>query len=316
MTEAIIEKRISPEEDGIRLDRCLRLWIPHLLQSVIEKATRKGWVRVEGRKVTPSYRVQTAQTLTFPASFLNFEERREEKKPFLLTNSDKKWLKELILHEDSELLVLNKPAGIAVQSGTKQKKSLDAMLAQYDLTCKIRLVHRLDLDTSGVLIFAKTLPMARWLTSAFKDRTIQKTYWALVCGSPQEKEGTISLALLKKPDPKGEKVRIDMQIGVPAITTFRVIKALGNQVAWLELIPKTGRTHQLRVHCAEGLKTPILGDGKYGGQTAHLFGRKNLHLHARKLIIPLPNGKIMTFEAPLPKEMMETFKELGFGGWD
>jgi len=212
--------------------------------------------------------------------------------------------------------VLNKPAGIAVQSGTNQKKSLDAMLVEYDPTSRPRLVHRLDMDTSGVLVFAKTLPMTRWLTNAFKERTVQKMYWALVCGVPQQKEGVVSLALSKKPDPKGEKVRVDAQTGLKATTTYRVVEALGNQVAWLELTPKTGRTHQLRVHCAEGLKTPILGDGKYGGKEAFFLGRRNLHLHARRLVIPLPQGKTMTFEAPLPKEMLETFQELGFDTLD
>lgn len=314
MTDNVIEKRISPEESGLRLDRCLRLWIPHLPQSVIEKAARKGLLKVEGTKSKPSYRVEEGQILSFPTFFVDFEEQVEEKRQTVLTNADKKWLKGLILYEDPDILVLNKPAGIAVQSGTNQKKSLDAMLVEYNEEYRPRLVHRLDMDTSGVLVFAKTLPMARWLTNAFKERTVQKTYWALVCGVPQRKEGIISLALSKKPDPMGEKVRVDAQSGLAATTTYRVVEALGNRVAWLELIPKTGRTHQLRVHCAEGLRTPILGDGKYGGKEAFLLGRKALHLHARSLTLPLPKGKTMTFEAPLPQDMRETFQELGFEG--
>lgn len=314
MTENQIEKRISSEESGLRLDRCLRLWIPHLLQSIIEKSARKGLLKVDGKKEKPSYRMKEGQILSFPAGFRDLEEREEERQPTILTNADRKWLKSLILYEDDNVLVLNKPAGVAVQGGTNQRKSLDAMLVAYDDTFRARLVHRLDLDTSGVLVFAKTLPMTRWLANAFKERKIQKTYWALVCGVPQENEGVITLSLAKKPDPIGEKVRVDHQEGLKATTTYRVIETVGNRAAWLELMPQTGRTHQLRVHCAEGLKTPILGDGKYGGKEACLLAGKNLHLHARTLVIPLPNGKTMMFEAPLPLEMEATFHELGFEG--
>lgn len=312
MAENLMNRRISGEDAGLRLDRCLRLWISHLPQSMIEKAARRGLLKIDGNKSKPSHRVQEGQTISFPASFLSLEEQVEKKRPTILTNADKKWLKGLILYEDSDLLVLNKPAGIAVQGGTNQKKSLDEMLVQYYETCTPRLVHRLDRDTSGVLVFAKTLPMARWLTHGFKERTVQKVYWALVCGVPQKKEGIISLALAKKPDPMGEKVRVDKQDGLQAITTYRVIEARDDQAAWLELVPKTGRTHQLRVHCAEGLKTPIIGDRKYGGNAADLLGRKSLHLHARQLTFPLPNGNTMTFEAPLPTDMRETFQELAF----
>jgi len=312
MAENLIEKKVTPDEAGLRLDRFMRLWAPHVPQGVVEKAARKGLLKVEGKKAKPSYRMEGGQILSFPSFFLHYEEQKEKKNPTLLTNADKKWLNGLILFENSDLLVLNKPAGIAVQSGTKQRKSLDNMLLQYDATCRPRLVHRLDMDTSGVLVLAKTLPMARWLTKAFKERTVQKIYWALVCGVPQKLEGVISIALSKKPDVRGEKVRMDQEEGRKAITSYRVIEALGNRVAWLELIPKTGRTHQLRVHCAEGLKTPILGDGKYGGKEALSFGRKPLQLHARCLVIPLPNGQTMTFEAALPKEMREALQEFGF----
>ena len=306
-------RKVAAEENGIRLDRCLRLWIPHLPQSLIEKAARKGTLRVQDAKAKPSTRVEEGQTLSFPESFLNLEAEVQRKTLNVLTQAERKWLKALILFEDSDIVVLNKPAGIAVQSGTKQRRSLDAMLEGYYEDCKPRLVHRLDMDTSGVMVFAKTLPMARWLSQAFKERTVQKIYWALVCGVPAKNEGVITLSLSKKPDALGEKVRVDPEEGVRAKTYYRVIEALGNRVAWLELTPKTGRTHQLRVHCAEALKTPILGDGKYGGKEAFPFGRKSLHLHARALILPFPKGKSMTFEAPLPKEFQDTFNELGLG---
>lgn len=308
----LTERKVSEEESGMRLDRCLRLWIPRLPQGIIEMSARKGRLRVEGEKQKPSFRVQVNQIVSFPSSFVTLSEEPLEKKPKPLTAADKKWLQDLILFEDAEIVVLNKPAGIAVQGGTNQTKSLDAMLELYYDTCKPRLVHRLDLDTSGVLVFAKSLTMARWLTKAFKERTIQKVYWAIVVGVPKKKEGVISLPLSKKADNMGEKIRVDTEDGVHATTYYRVIEALSNRLAWLELIPKTGRTHQLRVHCAEGLKTPILGDGKYGGAEAFPFGRKSLHLHARAIVLPYPEGHSFTFTAPLPKDLQSTFKELGF----
>jgi 23S rRNA pseudouridine955/2504/2580 synthase len=307
-------KRVSQDEAGTRLDRCLRLWIAKLPQSLIEKAARKGILKVDGVKAKASLRVNLGQEVSFPASFLDLREEPSQQKSFSLTQSDRKLLKSLILFQNEDILVLNKPAGIAVQRGTKQYKALDDMLRFYDEEFTPRLVHRLDQDTSGVLVFARSLPMARWLTKAFKERTVQKVYWALVCGVPQKKAGVISLPLSKKPDPVWEKVQVDLKEGLPATTAYRVLETLGNRIAWLELTPKTGRTHQLRVHCAQGLKTPILGDGKYGGKEAFPLGRVPLHLHARSLTIPLPDGKSMTFEAPLPEELQKTFQELGFEG--
>ncbi|MBX9787242.1 MAG: RluA family pseudouridine synthase [Alphaproteobacteria bacterium] len=309
--EELVQKVVSEEESGVRLDRCLRLWIPRLPQGLIEKAARKGILKVEGKKVLPKTRVEEGQTVSFPKTFLDLDEEAKPKEVQPLTQAERKWIKGLILYEDDDLLVLNKPAGLAVQSGTKQRKSLDSMLVRYYEDIKPRLVHRLDKDTSGVLVIAKTLPMARWLTQAFKERGVQKTYWAVVCGVPKQPEGVIALALSKKADSVGEKVRVDAREGAHATTHYRTLDTLSTKVALLELIPKTGRMHQLRVHCAEGLKTPILGDGKYGGIEAFPLGRKELHLHARAITIPLPKGKSKTFEASVPSYFQETCNELG-----
>ncbi len=312
--EELVKKSVSSEETGLRLDRYLRLLIPHLPQSLIEKASRQGFLKIEGEKAKPATRVQEGQTIFFPESFLKLEGKIEKKRPKTLTSTEKKWLKGLILYEDLDIVVINKPAGVAVQGGTKQRKSIDVLMeAYYAPSCKPRLIHRLDRDTSGVLLMAKSLPMARWFTKAFKERKVQKIYWAIVCGVPQKKEGLIVLPLSKKPSANGEKVQVDLEDGVKATTFYRVLEALGNRLTWLELVPKTGRMHQLRVHCAEGLKTPILGDGKYGGKGAFPFGRKTLHLHARCLVIPYPQGKTKAFEAPLPKDLQGSFEEMGFG---
>ncbi|KAB2833541.1 MAG: RluA family pseudouridine synthase [Caedimonadaceae bacterium] len=307
----LAQKVVSGEESGVRLDRCLRLWIPHLPQGLIEKAARNGFLKVEGKKALPKTRVEEGQSVSFPKTFLVLDEEAKPKEVQPLTQAERKWIKGLILYENNELLVLNKPAGIAVQSGTKQRKSLDSMLVRDYEDIKPRLVHRLDKDTSGVLVIAKTLSMARWLTQAFKERDVQKTYWAVVCGVPKQAEGVISLALSKKADSTGEKVRVDIREGAHATTYYRILDTLSTKVALLELTPKTGRMHQLRVHCAEGLKTPILGDGKYGGTEAFPLGRKELHLHARAIMVPLSKGKFKTFEAPVPPYFQETCNELG-----
>ncbi len=312
MAETMIEKTITTYEQGVRLDRCLRLWIPHLQQALIEKAARKGLLKIDGKKAKPSHRVLEGQVLSYPKQFQGLEIEAPEHEERPLTSADRKWIKSLIIYEDDDMVVINKPAGTPVQKGTKQHKALDSLMDSYYEGSKTRLVHRLDKDTSGIFVLARTLPMARWLTQAFKERTIHKTYWALVCGVPQKKEGLISLPLTKKADSTYEKVHVDHEEGLHATTYFRIIESLKDKFAWLELSPKTGRTHQLRVHCAEGLQTPILGDGKYGGKEAFPMGRTGLHLHARSLIIPLPNGHTVTFEAPLPNEQKETLINLGF----
>jgi 23S rRNA pseudouridine955/2504/2580 synthase len=312
MAETMIEKKITTQEQGARLDRCLRLWIPHLQQAIIERAARKGLLKIDGKKAKPSHRVLEGQILSYPKGFMGLEIDVPPQEELHLTNAERKWIKSLIIHEDEDLVVLNKPAGIPVQKGTKQHKALDSLIDAYYEGSKTRLVHRLDKDTSGIFVLARTLPMARWLTQAFKERTVHKTYWALVCGIPQKKEGLISLPLTKKADSEYEKIHVDHVEGLHATTYFRIIESLDDKFAWLELSPKTGRTHQLRVHCAEGLQTPILGDGKYGGKDAFPMGRTGLHLHAHSLTIPLPKGHPVTFEAPLPDEQKETYIKLGF----
>lgn len=313
MKEELTQKKVTAEAAGTRLDRCLRLWFPHLPQGAIEKAARKGHLKVEGQKAIPKMRVQDGQTVSFPSAFSTLSPEPLKKEPKPLSLADKKWLKALILYEDDDIVVLNKPAGIAVQKGTKQTKALDEMLRLYfEPAFTPRLVHRLDKETSGVLILAKTLPLARLLTKAFKEQNVEKTYWAVVCGVPQKKEGVIDLPLTKKQAAIGEKVQVDFKEGLKAQTHYRVVDSLSNCFSWLELKPKTGRMHQLRVHCSQGLKLPILGDGKYGGKEAFPTGRKLLHLHARSLSLTLPNKKKMTFEAPLSESLQETFDEMGF----
>jgi 23S rRNA pseudouridine955/2504/2580 synthase len=225
-------------------------------------------------------------------------------------------LQAAILHRDEALIVLNKPAGLAVQGGSGTERHIDALLdgLRFGNDERPRLVHRLDKETSGVLVIARTALAAAFLTRAFREKTTRKTYWAVVVGLPKPRQGRIDLALAKTPGHGGERVRPDSEEGRHAVTYYQVIESAGNRASWLALMPVTGRTHQLRAHCA-AIGTPILGDGKYGDATAHIAGvpeSRRLHLHARALSIPHPLGGRWEVTAPLPLHMRRTWEFFGF----
>ena len=221
-----------------------------------------------------------------------------------------------MLYRDSDVIVLDKPAGLAVQGGTKTVRHLDAMLEalRFGRAERPRLVHRLDKDTSGVLLLARSANAAARLSAAFRKGAVQKLYWALVLGVPRPARGLIELPLAKRARRSGERVVVD-DGGKAAATAYTVIDAAGRRMAWLALRPQSGRTHQLRVHCA-ALGTPILGDRKYGGASAVLPGTAaapGLNLHARAIEFPRPDGKgDLRVVAPLPEHMRETWRRLGF----
>jgi len=238
-----------------------------------------------------------------------------------LSEADAESLREAILFEDDWVIALNKPPGLAVQGGTGQTRHLDAMLGALRVDgVAPRLVHRLDRDTSGVLLLAKSAVSARRLAASFKGRQTQKVYWALVAGAPAMPRGRIDLALAKSSGRGGEKVgAAKADDGKPAQTLYRIIetrrsaKRGGIPVTWLTLMPLTGRTHQLRAHCA-ALGTPIMGDGKYGGRAAFAEGLvKRLMLHAREIAVPHPDdGTTLRVTAPLPVHMADAWRTLGF----
>jgi 23S rRNA pseudouridine955/2504/2580 synthase len=220
----------------------------------------------------------------------------------------------LILRTDSAL-VLNKPPGLATQGGTRTTRHVDGLLDAYanEGEPRPRLVHRLDKDTSGVLLVARTPGSAAYYSRRFSGRSAKKIYWALVVGVPEIAQGSIDAALAKQPGSGGEKMHVDPENGQPARTLFRVVDRAGNRAAWVELQPLTGRTHQLRVHMAE-MGHPILGDGKYGGQEAFLTGAisRKMHLHARRLIIEEPKGGRLDVTAELPEHFAASMAQLGF----
>jgi 23S rRNA pseudouridine955/2504/2580 synthase len=224
-------------------------------------------------------------------------------------------LRDAVLYRDDWAIVVNKPAGLAVQGGTNTERHVDAMLDGLRFHSKElpRLVHRLDKDTSGVLLIARNAAAATFFTRAFRDKTTRKIYWAITVGLPEIRQGRIDLALSKSGGAGRERVHADEE-GKNAVTYYTVVDQAGTRASWLALLPVTGRTHQLRAHCA-ALGTPILGDGKYGGSGAQLGGgaaEHRLHLHARSLAIPHPQGGTLSVTAPLPPHMRRMWEFFGF----
>ncbi len=301
-------KTISVKDDNVRLDRYIRRIFPDLKQSVIEKSLRKGLIKVDDCKAKSSDRVNSGQTITL--KHLNYIEN---------ANSDRKYneklvnlLRENILYEDEYILAINKPAGVIVQGGVKIKISMSDLLDQIREGETFKIVHRLDRDTSGVIIFARNANVARYLMEEFKGRRVKKTYLALNSGIPNKDSGTIDYPLVKKYVSGQEKVVVDENSPQNATTHFSIIAKFKHNVAYLKLQPITGRTHQLRAHLAH-INCPILGDGKYGGKKAFIDGVANkIHLHSHSLSLKLPNNKEITITAPITKHIEKSIEALFF----
>jgi 23S rRNA pseudouridine955/2504/2580 synthase len=307
---------VRPEDGPGRLDRWFRRHYPELNHGRLEKLLRTGQVRVDGKRARAGDAVAPGQAIRVPP----LAEPSMPPPVRRVHPHDERLLRDLVLYRDASAIVINKPAGLAVQGGTKTGRHVDGLLdtLRFDTGDRPRLVHRLDKDTSGVLLIARSAAAAAFFTRAFREKTTRKTYWAAVIGMPKLPQGRIDLALAKHAGPGGERMQADDEDGKSAVTYYRVIDHAGGRVSWLALLPITGRTHQLRAHCAL-LGTPIIGDGKYGGSAAHLAGviaATGLHLHARSLAIPSPDGGLLQVTAPLPPHMRETWDLLGFTGDD
>jgi len=304
------------EADGtLRLDRWFRRHYPSLAHGRLERLLRTGQVRVDGKKAKSGDRVSPGMVIRVPP----MDGLAGEPQPPRARPQDEALLRDLVLHRDDHAIVINKPAGLAVQGGSDTTRHVDGMLdgLRFGHAERPRLVHRLDKDTSGVLLIARTAAAAAFFTRAFRDKTTRKTYWAIVAGLPNPRQGRIDLALAKGPGKGGargpERVRAD-EDGKDAITYYTVVDSAGDRASWLALLPLTGRTHQLRAHCA-AIGTPILGDGKYGGAAAHMPGgavAHGLNLHARALEIPHPAGFTLKITAPLPAHMRRMWEFFGF----
>lgn len=317
---AVSFETVSPDDGEVRLDRWFHRHYPQLTQGQIQKLLRTKQIKVDGKKAEANQRVTAGQVIRIPplpekGSPMGMAKERRES--VVVSDEDTKFVQSLVIYKDNDVIVLNKPAGLAVQGGTNQTRHLDGMLSalRFDKEENPRLVHRLDKDTSGVLVLGRTPVATKKLADAFKSREAKKVYWALVHGNPELKEGKISAKLLKcSGEFGGELMRIDEKNGQSATTLYRVEDEAFKKVSWLELMPLTGRTHQLRVHCLF-MKHPIVGDHKYkidGVIADYLKNKDHLHLHARGLKIRLPSGKMLEIFAPLCSEMAESFDFFGF----
>jgi 23S rRNA pseudouridine955/2504/2580 synthase len=305
---------VAPDDDGIRLDRWFKRHLPDANFNLVSRWSRTGQLRVDGKRATPGDRVLSGQEIRVPpadptTTAAPVRKRRE------LTADEIEFAQGLVIHKDDTALVINKPAGLATQGGTKTETHVDGLLDAlgYELDNRPKLVHRLDKDTSGALLLARTARSAGHFAKAFSSRTARKVYWALVVGVPAIEDGFIELAIAKQPGSGGEKMHVDQKEGQSARTRYRIVERAGNTCAWVELQPYTGRTHQLRVHMA-AIGHPIVGDGKYGGKDAFLTGTisRKMHLHARRIRIDHPKGHQIDVRADLPLHMRDSFADLGF----
>lgn len=304
---------VADADDGIRLDRWFKRHYPALTHGRLEKLLRKGQIRVDGGRVKANARLEAGQSVRVPP--LDDEDTQARRPQSLISNEDRDFIQSLVLFQNKDIIALNKPPGLAVQGGSKTTRHIDGMLE--GLRDKDgerpKLVHRLDKDTSGVLVLAKSTKSAAKLAKAFQGRDIEKIYWCLTAGVPHPLQGTIDLPLAKRDGGQGGELMVPVKRGdedaQKAITHYAVVESMGTKVAWMAVMPVTGRTHQIRAHLA-AIGTPVVGDGKYGGEHAFIGGNvsKKLHLHARRLI--LPGGMMIT--APLTGHMKKAWDFFGF----
>jgi len=320
MNEKLHTHTVAEADDDIRLDRWFKRHFPGYPHALLEKSLRKGLIRVDGKKAQTSLRIRTGQTIDCPPITIEPKAKARYAPSELEYEEVRRW----VLYKDANVVVINKPFGLAVQGGSKIAKSLDDLLdgLKFDGE-RPKLVHRLDRDTSGVLVLARTAKVAAKLAAAFAGKDLQKTYWALVNGSPLPMKGIVDYKLLKSihGEASFERVAVDDEDGKYAVTEYQVIEGLARKFALMELKPLTGRTHQLRVHM-QAIGCPIVGDPKYGGSMMYddvtdmggLGVEDKLHLHARRIVIPGNIcGKAIDVKAPLPPHMQKTFELLGIG---
>ncbi|MEM7240793.1 MAG: RluA family pseudouridine synthase [Pseudomonadota bacterium] len=320
---------IPADSDDQRLDRFLRRVFPQLKQGQIEKMCRKGELRLDGGRVKASTRVFSGQDLRVPPIAAATEAKQPVSK---ISDADRQMMLDAVIYEDAHIIAINKPAGLPVQGGSKQLRHVDGLAQVFEQNgAKPKLVHRLDKDTSGLLVLARTGQAAKGLAQAFQSRETRKMYWAAVAGSPKPASGTIKFGLVKAaghgPNQAGEKMHCvhpkdvsEIDGAKHATTDYTVVENLGGRVCWVAMVPITGRTHQLRAHIAE-LGNPIVGDGKYGGNAQENLGdgwgaqlggeiSRKLHLHARSLRFLHPITKKPIFlKADLPDHMQKTWAQ-------
>ena len=309
---------VTPDENNMRVDRFFEARFPGLSFSHIQRIIRKGEVRVNGKRTQPKNRLEAGQAVRIPPLKLAPPKPRDDAPQ---AQKDRAFLKGITLYEDADVLVLNKPMGLAVQGGSGTTRHVDGMLEALRGPRaddqRPRLVHRLDKDTAGCLLVAKTRFAASALAKTFRSRSARKIYWTLVVGVPKPRQGRISTYLAKQELEEDSFMRVAQhgeKDAVHAVTYYAVVETAAQQLAWLSLKPVTGRTHQLRAHMAH-IHHPIVGDPKYfNKENWELPGgiQNKLHLLARRIAVPHPRGGVIDVSAPLPPHMRQSWNLLGF----
>jgi len=311
---SVVTRAVIADEADIRLDRWLRRHFPGVTQGLVEKWCRTGQVRVDGKRSEASARLSPGQSVRVPPRPAGDP---APPAPREVDPGQARDLQKLVIYRDEHVLALNKPFGLPVQGGPGIKHHLDGMLdaLRFGAPDRPRLVHRLDRDTSGLLLLARTPGVAAKLAAAFRGRHVRKIYWAVVVGRPDPPAGRIDRPLARIGGPRGERSALAASGDAKAaasVTEYETLDTVADRFALLAMSPLTGRTHQLRVHAAS-MGTPILGDPKYGVEHSQPEGfEPGLHLHARALRFPHPAGGALSLEADLPPHMRDTFKALGF----
>ncbi|MBL4756501.1 MAG: RluA family pseudouridine synthase [Rhizobiales bacterium] len=312
--------KVTNDEAGMRLDRWIRIRFPQLKQGRLQKILRTGQVRVDGGRAKAAQRLEAGQTVRLPPL-----DSAPERERFVgpLSESDEEFIHSLILHMDKDVIVLNKPPGIPVQGGSKIERHIDGFLdaLMFEAKERPRLVHRLDRDTSGVLLLARRRKIASDLGKVFRTRSARKIYWALVHGVPRPMQGKIDAALLKYAGgPEGDRMHVvdENEEGAQrASTYYSVTGRAGETLSWLSLKPVTGRTHQIRVHL-DHIGHGVVGDRKYRNPELETgaYIPEGMQLHARRLTLPHPSGGTLDITAPLPPHMAAAWKYLEFDTGD
>src|SRR5215475_5965601 len=312
-------RTVDADDDGIRIDRWFKRHYPAVTHVLLQKLLRKGEVRLDGKRADAGTRVAVGQAIRLPPQVIHAKDERPEK-PKSEPQKPMGSLADRILYMDKQVIVLDKPAGLATQGGSGLTRHVDGMLdsLKYEKSVRPKLVHRLDRDTSGVLLVARTALAASGLAQSLALRDTSKVYWALVRGVPKQKHGVVKAALAKEgghgPHGRDERMTVSEDDDAKfALTEYAVMGTAGTEFAWVAARPITGRTHQIRVHLAS-LGTPIVGDFKYGGTESRGRGdiADKLHLHARSIDIGRPDGGRLQVTAPLSPHMVKSWTLLGF----
>lgn len=304
---------VKEEDEGQRLDRWIKKRVPDLPWALAQKLIRKGAIRVDGKRGKTDTRLSAGQEIRIPPH----EDKPKTGDAYRPGKNDEALIKAMVIYDDGDVVAINKPWGLASQGGGGVERHVDGM-AQFlenKKGLRPRLIHRLDRDTSGVLLMARSAEAVRRLGKSFMGRRVRKIYWAIVAPAPPQNDGVIKASLAKAKGPDKDRMVIDDgEDSKTAVTDFEVIERAHTEAAFVAFWPRTGRTHQIRVHAADALRCPIVGDEKYGGKDMGAAGLSpRLHLHARRLVIEHPlTGKTLDIAADLPPELKKSWKALGF----